>query len=245
MQRLNAQARGRAMGLRQTTLPYGARPCAPGNTPYRAPLHSARQPLSTRGSSAGARPGILKKPQPQLQHAQGRKTYPLQDWKPTTGQPHASTTTRVQTQVSGFATLANSSSSVSSTYIEKTTAHGSLLSEAQDDATQYRKNEHIITTGPSSAKGTKGVLEVFGVLDSPLTCSHKGLIKHFTLRQERSSVNCIFYQIDRALGTFRRGSWLRCVGLMTKSGQLLVVSVRLATDEEKSSMDGLLILNQM
>lgn len=94
-------------------------------------------------------------------------------------------------------------------------------------------------------KGTRGLCEVFGVLDSVPTASRQGLTKHFTLREERSSVNCIFYQMDRPLGQLKKGTLLRCVGFMNRAGQLSVVSTRPATDDEKKLLNVLSTITAM
>ncbi|KAM7286815.1 spermatogenesis-associated protein 22-like [Ixodes scapularis] len=255
MQRNNAGAsRGRASNLRQTTLPYGNRPRAPVNPPFRAPYQPSmppppqppfqqqnrqnfRTPAEPKPRSG---PGILQKPKPQLQRSQKSPAPQLPVWRPT-AQSHPSNSP-ARPDVPAFGNLAGAHFAQQSS--SATSANGNTPA-LQEDSNKHRKDDRILTAGPGTVRGVKGIVEVFGVLDSAPTVSRQGMTKHFTLRQDRFSVNCIFYQMDRQLGPLQRGSWLRCVGFMNRTGQLSVVCARPATGEEKAVINGLLAIANM
>ncbi|KAH7971255.1 hypothetical protein HPB49_020762 [Dermacentor silvarum] len=218
----------------------------PFRAPYQAPPRAAAAPTRGRGAhtaSSGPRPGILKKPKPKLEQQQSQQqpvhqpSAPLPSWRSASPHPRASPSTRagpsVQRPAAGninraqpvaqFLPKRDPSSTAykippqSEVSTDNPVAAGRAVS---DETVGFR----IPSYGVASVKCTRGLCEVFGVLDSVPTASRQGLTKHFTLREERSSVNCIFYQMDRPLGQLKKGTLLRCVGFMNRAGQLSVVS---------------------
>ncbi|XP_028662612.1 spermatogenesis-associated protein 22 [Erpetoichthys calabaricus] len=125
-------------------------------------------------------------------------------------------------------------------------------------AIEYHKKSQVMTSQPvkiqTTAKNTLRILtasieklkewshycervpllfEVFATLDSAVT-SDKMSAKNFLLRDERATVQCVFYEIDRDLPRFIRGQVHRCVGNYDrKNGKLKCVSVRPATTLEQ------------
>ncbi|KAK8761396.1 hypothetical protein V5799_027331 [Amblyomma americanum] len=234
--------------------------------PYRAPAPPPQVTRASsargRGSNAAAgggpspRPGILKKPAPKLQQEQPPQHQPrpaLPSWRPTAPdqRSRASGNTSQVTfaapipSYSKRGNLAGKAQPVPaqqrpSGISQRSAQNGATAEPVETDganmneaSTSYR----ILSVGVASIKGTGGICEVFGTLDSVPTTSRRGLAKHFTLRQDRSSVNCVFYQMDRPLGPLIKGTLLRCVGFMNRAGQLSVVSARPATGEEKKFLN--------
>ncbi|XP_074153863.1 spermatogenesis-associated protein 22 [Sminthopsis crassicaudata] len=79
------------------------------------------------------------------------------------------------------------------------------------------------------------LFEVLAVLDSAVTPGAQGA-KTFLLRDGRSTVPCVFYEIDRELPRLIRGRVHRCVGSFDqKKGLLRCVSVRPASASEQET----------
>lgn len=208
--------------------------------------------------SNGPRPGILKKPIPKLQQQQQQQQprqqlvhqprAPLPSRRPSAPQPHGAVPragNAVQRPAFGnvnraqpVAQLRNQSgTSYRMPPQSDVVPAGIVEAPGRPLVNEETGGFRIPSYGVATAKGTRGLCEVFGVLDSTPTASRQGLVKHFTLREERSSVNCVFYQIDRPLGQLKRGTVLRCMGFMNRTGQLSVVSARPATDDEKKLLE--------
>ncbi|KAH9525454.1 hypothetical protein Btru_001469 [Bulinus truncatus] len=76
------------------------------------------------------------------------------------------------------------------------------------------------------------MFEIYGVVDSATLKDPTGTGKEFILRDDTSSIKCVFYEIDRELPRLIRGQVHRVIGLMKKD-KLQVVSVRIADKEER------------
>ncbi|XP_059139058.1 spermatogenesis-associated protein 22-like isoform X2 [Physella acuta] len=88
----------------------------------------------------------------------------------------------------------------------------------------------------TSSKISTGLVmfEVYGVVDSATLKDKSGTGKEFMLRDDTSSIKCIFYEIDRQLPRLIRGQVYRVVGMVNpKTETLKVVSVRLAEKDER------------
>lgn len=228
--------------------PARAQSQQPPYQPYRnpqGPRQAAPAAMGQGPAARGPRPGILKKPAPKLQQQPIRYPGPsLPSWRYTAPRTQV-TFTLPPTQQQPM--LENSGGRRQPPARQKTctapvyanpppnpAVAGSIDANAsQSESSNFR----ILSVGAAAVKGTHGIHEVFGVLDCAPTANRQGLMKHFTLRQDKSSVSCIFYQIDRVLGALQKGSLLRCVGFMNRAGQLSVVSARLATEDEKRALN--------
>ncbi|KAL1466779.1 hypothetical protein MTO96_026413 [Rhipicephalus appendiculatus] len=213
--------------------------------PYQAPPRATAPPARGRGARKASnvpRPGILKKPSPKLEQQQHPQQLdpqpraPLPSWSnaPQHGAAHKAGHV-VQRPAFGNLHRSQPVAQLTPPRPPSGTTVREAAKEAQiiDETGDFR----IPSYGVATAKGTSGVCEVFGMLNSAPTGSRQGLVKHFTLREGRSSVNCVFYQMDRPLGQLRKGTMLRCVGFMNRTGQLSVVSARPATDDENKLLD--------
>ncbi|XP_071946422.1 uncharacterized protein [Antedon mediterranea] len=79
----------------------------------------------------------------------------------------------------------------------------------------------------------KIIFEVYAQLDSMVTIDASKNARIFTLKDSKSSLKCIFYEIDRCLPKFTRGQWLRCVGTLgEKKDTFHCVQVRGANENE-------------
>lgn len=222
----------------------------PPYQPYRNPQGPRQAAPAATGQGPvvrGPRPGILKKPAPKLEQQPLRYPSPsLPSWRHNapraqTGGPQvtfALPPTQQQPMFENSDTrrqlpARQKTRTAAPVHASPAPVPGSVDADALQSETS---NFRILSIGAASVKGTRGIYEVFGVLDCAPTASRQGLTKHFTLRQEKSSVSCIFYQMDRALGALQKGSLLRCVGFMNRAGQLSVVSARPVTEDEKKTL---------
>ncbi|XP_013065431.2 spermatogenesis-associated protein 22-like isoform X2 [Biomphalaria glabrata] len=111
--------------------------------------------------------------------------------------------------------------------------------------TSFKKSEkdssmQIFTCSISSMKSWAScnitdimvMFEIYGLVDSATLRDSSGTGKEFILRDDTSSIKCIFYEIDRELPRLIRGQVYRVVGLMRKD-LLQVVHVRSADKEER------------
>jgi len=77
--------------------------------------------------------------------------------------------------------------------------------------------------------------ELIAMMNSAISPSDSSTAKEFVIRDQKT-INAIFYEIDRQLPRLVRGQWYRCVGnLENRSGKFRLVSIRTATDAEKSN----------
>ncbi|CAL1544596.1 unnamed protein product [Lymnaea stagnalis] len=107
---------------------------------------------------------------------------------------------------------------------------------------QIDRSMHIFTCAisvmkswpPSKKNDCQVMFEVFGVVDSAVVKDRTGTGKEFLLRDDTSSIKCVFYEIDRELPRLIRGQVHRVMGMFKSNREVLqVVSVRAAEKEER------------
>ncbi|KAK6190728.1 hypothetical protein SNE40_002528 [Patella caerulea] len=119
----------------------------------------------------------------------------------------------------------------------------SIDTQEQPKHNEIDKSLKLITTDIEGVKRWSHVktnftllFEIFGMVDSAVLMNAQGTAKEFILNDGSTSIQCLFYEIDRELQRLVRGQWHRCVGsLQTRSGKMKCVAIRPASTEERKT----------